>query len=98
MDGIGADLGRAAEALHVSQPTLSQQVRQLEEQLGFNLLDRTGRTVRATDEGEVYLRHVRRAFAELAAAEQAVTDVRGLESGLLRLGISRPSRHIWSGR
>jgi LysR family cyn operon transcriptional activator len=79
---------RAAEALHVSQPTLSQQVRQLEERLGYNLLDRTGRTVRATDEGEVYLRHVRRAFAELAAAEQAVADVRGLERGLLRLGIT----------
>jgi len=79
---------RAAEALHVSQPTLSQQVRQLEERLGFDLLDRTGRSVRATDEGEVYLQHVRRAFAELAAAEQAVADVRGLASGLLRLGIT----------
>jgi hypothetical protein len=43
---------RAAEALHVSQPTLSQQVQQLEQGLGFNLLDRTGRIVRATDEGE----------------------------------------------
>ncbi|HLZ67125.1 MAG TPA: transcriptional regulator CynR [Aliidongia sp.] len=79
---------RAAEALHLSQPTLSQQVRQLEERLGFDLLDRSGRSVRATDEGEVYLQHVRRAFAELAAAEQAVADVRGLGRGLLRLGIT----------
>src|SRR5271163_609927 len=79
---------RAAEALHVSQPTLSQQVQQLEQRLGFNLLDRTGRTVRATDEGEAYLQHVRRAFAELNAAEQAVADVRGLGRGILRLGIT----------
>src|SRR5215472_2558525 len=75
---------RAAEALHVSQPTLSQQVRQLEDRLGFELLDRSGRTVRPTDEGEVYLQHVRRAFAELAAA----ADVRGLGGGLLRLGVT----------
>ena len=79
---------RAAEALHVSQPTLSQQVQQLEQRLGFNLLDRTGRIVRATDEGEAYLHHVRRAFAELKAAEQAVADVRGLGRGVLRIGIT----------
>lgn len=79
---------RAAEALHVSQPTLSQQVQQLEQRLGFNLLDRTGRIVRATDEGEAYLHHVRRAFAELKAAEQAVADVRGLGRGVLRIGVT----------
>ncbi|MFJ2484775.1 LysR family transcriptional regulator [Pseudomonas sp. NPDC087639] len=42
---------RAAEVLHVSQPTLSQQIRQLEETLGVSLFDRTSRTVRPTDAG-----------------------------------------------
>ncbi|WP_323689871.1 LysR family transcriptional regulator [Rhizobium sp. AN64] len=42
---------RAAEALHVSQPALSQQVRLLEESLGVQLFDRTGRTTRLTDSG-----------------------------------------------
>ena len=46
---------RAAEALHVSQPTMSQQIKQLEESLQSRLLDRSGRSVRLTDAGEVYV-------------------------------------------
>lgn len=56
---------RAAAALHVSQPALSQQVRQLEESLGTTLFDRSGRTTRLTDAGEVYLRYAKRAAQEL---------------------------------
>ncbi len=51
---------RAAEALHVSQPTLSQQIKQLEREVGVPLLDRSGRTVRLTDAGEAYALHGRR--------------------------------------
>jgi molybdenum-dependent DNA-binding transcriptional regulator ModE len=47
---------RAAAALRVSQPALSQQIRELEERMGMQLLDRSGRTVRPTDVGEAYLR------------------------------------------
>jgi LysR family cyn operon transcriptional activator len=57
---------RAASALHVSQPALSQQIRQIEEQLGAQLLDRTGRVVRATDAGEAFLAHARRALGRRA--------------------------------
>lgn len=79
---------RAALALHVSQPALSQQMRQLEERLGAQLLDRTGRVVRATDAGEVLLAHARRALAELDAGQQAVRDVQDLSSGALRIGLT----------
>ncbi|GAA1942777.1 transcriptional regulator CynR [Kitasatospora viridis] len=79
---------RAAEELHVSQPTLSQQVRQLERTLGVQLLDRSGRTVRLTDAGAVYADHARRALRDLAAAERAVHDVRELTRGHLRLGVT----------
>ncbi|GMR08576.1 MAG: transcriptional regulator CynR [Gammaproteobacteria bacterium] len=77
---------RAAEVLHVSQPTLSQQIKQLEESLQSPLLDRSGRTVRLTDAGEVYLHHARRAWAELEAGSRAIHDVQGLSRGSLRLG------------
>ncbi|KDN81868.1 transcriptional regulator CynR [Kitasatospora cheerisanensis] len=79
---------RAAEELHISQPTLSQQVKQLEKALGVQLLDRTGRTVRLTDAGAVYADHARRALRDLSAAERAVHDVQDLTRGHLRLGVT----------
>ncbi|WP_051178642.1 transcriptional regulator CynR, partial [Nocardia concava] len=79
---------RAAEALHVSQPTLSQQIRQLERLVGVPLLDRTGRTVRLTDAGAVYADHARRALRELTAADRAVHDVESLTRGTLRLAVT----------
>ena len=85
---------RAAAALHVSQPALSQQIRELEERMGVQLLDRSGRTVRPTDMGEAYLRHVRRALDELEVGGRAIRDVKDLSSGALRLGFT-PSFAIY---
>ncbi|MCC3771231.1 transcriptional regulator CynR [Streptomyces sp. UNOC14_S4] len=79
---------RAAEDLHISQPTLSQQVKQLERTLGVQLLDRSGRAVRLTDAGAAYAGHARRALRDLAAGERAVHDVRDLSRGHLRLAIT----------
>ncbi|MFD9792759.1 transcriptional regulator CynR [Streptomyces sp. NPDC059070] len=79
---------RAAEELHISQPTLSQQIKQLEHTLGAQLLDRTGRAVRLTDAGDVYTAHARRALRDLAAAERAVHDVADLSHGGLRLAVT----------
>jgi LysR family cyn operon transcriptional activator len=76
---------RAAEALHVSQPTLSQQIKQLEHMLGVELFDRSGRTVRLTDAGSAYIHHARLALRDLQAAERAVHDVRDLSRGNLRI-------------
>ena len=79
---------RAAEALHVSQPTLSQQIKQLETSLGVQLLDRSGRSVRLTDAGESYLAYARRALRELEAGTRAVHDVQDLSRGSLRLAMT----------
>jgi len=77
---------RAAEALHVSQPTMSQQIKQLEESLQTPLLVRSGRTVRLTDAGEIYLHNARRAYGELDAGTRAIQEVQNLSRGSLRLG------------
>ncbi|MFF1380571.1 transcriptional regulator CynR [Streptomyces sp. NPDC058308] len=79
---------RAAEELHISQPTLSQQIRQLERAIGVALLDRGGRAVRLTDAGAAYLPYARRALQDLAAAERAVHDVTDLSRGTLRLAVT----------
>ncbi|MFV8166988.1 transcriptional regulator CynR [Mycobacterium sp. 134] len=79
---------RAAEALHVSQPTLSQQIKQLERELGTTLLDRSGRTVRLTDAGEAYAGHGRLALQGLDAARRAVDDVQDLTRGNLRIAMT----------
>jgi len=79
---------RAAEALYVSQPTLSQQIKHLEETLEVVLIDRSGRSVRLTDAGEVYVRYARRALQELDAGERAVHDLQDLSRGSLKLAMT----------
>lgn len=79
---------RAAEVLHVSQPTLSQQIRQLEESLGVSLFDRTSRTVKPTDAGEAYIECARRVLVELEAGKRALHDVKDLSRGTLRLAMT----------
>ena len=79
---------RAAEALHVSQPTLSQQIRQLEDTLRVQLLDRSGRTIQLTDVGASYVRYAQRALQDLEAGKRAIHDVQDLSRGELRLAMT----------
>lgn len=65
--------GRAASALRIAQPSLSRQIRRLEQQLGVRLLDRTPQGTRLTEAGEVFLP---RAKALLRSAAQAIAQAR----------------------
>src|SRR5262245_38571583 len=78
---------RAASRLHVTQPTLSHQIRELEGQLNLRLFDRVGRRVRLTAAGETLLPHARKVMRELEAAQAALQELHGLQRGLLRVGI-----------
>lgn len=71
--------GRAAERLHMAQPPLSQQIRQLEDEVGVRLLDRTTRRVELTDAGAAFLQRVRGILAEV---DDAGTEARRIASGL----------------
>jgi LysR family transcriptional regulator, cyn operon transcriptional activator len=79
---------RAADALNISQPALSQQIKQLEEYLDVQLLDRTGRNVRLTDGGEVYMRYARRALVELEAGKRAIDQLQDVSRGSLTLAVT----------
>ncbi|WP_250517650.1 transcriptional regulator CynR, partial [Caballeronia sp. INDeC2] len=79
---------RAAEALNVSQSALSQKVRQLEDELGAQLFDRSGRMVQLTDAGIVYLEYLRRAHNHLLTAQRALNDVQDLSRGKLRIAFT----------
>jgi LysR family cyn operon transcriptional activator len=79
---------RAAEALHVSQPALSQQILQMEDRLDAVLLDRSGRTVKVTEAGQAYIAHARRALFELESGRRAIHDVGDLSRGAVRLAMT----------
>ncbi|HEX8913980.1 MAG TPA: LysR family transcriptional regulator [Humisphaera sp.] len=82
-----SSFSRAAERVGVAQPSLSQQVKKLEEELGTPLLDRLPRRVVPTAAGERLLEHARRVLAELADARRALADARdGPAAGPLCVG------------
>src|SRR3989442_3260045 len=69
------NVSRAALKLHVSQPALSRQIRDLEDELGFLLLERSARSVRLTEAGRAFLTEAR---AVLQRAEHAVNAARAI--------------------
>ena len=78
--------GRAAEAVHVSQPALSVQIRELEARLGTTLIERKPREIVLTADGHEVLRHARRVLEEARALCAAPRRMAGL-SGALALGL-----------
>ncbi|SEM60913.1 LysR family transcriptional regulator [Streptacidiphilus jiangxiensis] len=76
---------RAADALHLAQPSLSQAIRALERELGARLFQRAGRGVVLTSAGEALVTPARRVGLELVAAREAVASVVGLVAGRVDL-------------
>ncbi|HLI09838.1 MAG TPA: LysR family transcriptional regulator [Ktedonobacteraceae bacterium] len=78
--------GRAAERLSIVQPSLSQQIQQLEDELGFPLLYRTKRSVELTDAGKVFLVEAKRVLAQAQEAKRAAQRAYRGEVGRLVVG------------
>jgi LysR family hydrogen peroxide-inducible transcriptional activator len=81
------NFSRAAEQCHVSQPSLSQQILKLEDELGENLFDRLKRTARLTPFGEEFLRRARRILEEVEAATREASEAKELLRGVITLGV-----------
>jgi LysR family transcriptional regulator, hydrogen peroxide-inducible genes activator len=75
----------AARRNNVSQPSLSQQIKNLEDELGHRLFDRLGRRAQLTDPGRTFLERARRILQEVDDASRAVRDTSG--SGTVRFGV-----------
>lgn len=78
--------GRAADRLHIAQPALSQQIRQLEADLGLTLVERTTRRVGLTPDGRAFLPHARQLLVSAQGVARAAEELRIGARGRLRLG------------
>ena len=81
------NFSRAAEQCHVSQPSLSQQIQKLEQELGERLFDRMKREVKLTPHGESFLRRAVRVLEEVDTAKREAKDATDLLRGTVTLGV-----------
>src|SRR5436189_472732 len=80
------NVSRAALKLHVSQPALSRQIRDLEDELGFFLLERSAKAVRLTEAGRTFLTEARAVLERTDEAVKAAREVATGERGELHVG------------
>lgn len=80
------NFSRAAEALHVAQPAISQQIRALEQELGISLFDRISKRVTLTEAGRALLPHARQILSAVEAARSEIRERGTLKRGTVSLG------------
>lgn len=78
----------AARRLFITQSTLSQQIKQLEEELGVPLFDRIGKHVRLTEAGESFLPYARQTLQSTEYGKQIIRDLQQIHCGTLRIGVT----------
>jgi DNA-binding transcriptional LysR family regulator len=81
---------KASEKIGISQPTLSLQIKALEEELGMSLFDRAGKKIKMTEAGRLLLQHSAHALKDLQQAKASIEELRTEQRGSLRIGIAFP--------
>ncbi len=88
-------ISAAADALFISQPAITFQIKKLEDQLGISLFTRTKHGVILTDEGKVLFDYVKNGIESIINGENALSNLKNLESGIIRIGASTTvCRHV----
>ena len=85
---------RAAEELHLAQPTVSTQVKKLSDTLGLPLFEQIGKKVHVTAAGAALQHGCRDLFAAFGRIEDSLAGLRGLEGGRLRLAVSTTGKYF----
>ncbi|MEO8507756.1 MAG: LysR substrate-binding domain-containing protein [Betaproteobacteria bacterium] len=85
---------RAADELHLTQPAVSMQVKELESGVGLPLFDRRSRKIALTTPGEYFLVHARRMLGALKDGADAMARMKGVESGRLTIGIVSTAKYF----
>lgn len=88
-------ISAAVDVLYISQPAITFQIKKLEEQLGVSLFTRTKHGVILTDEGKVLFEYVKNAMDSIINGENALSNLKNLDSGIIRIGASTTvCRHV----
>lgn len=80
------NMTRAAEELHIAQPSLSKTITRLEESIGVPLFERHGKRIRLNQFGRIFLERVKRSLIELEEGLREVADLAGFERGSITVG------------
>ncbi|MDR3413384.1 MAG: LysR family transcriptional regulator [Formivibrio sp.] len=88
------NFARVAEHLHLTQPAVSMQIRQIESNLELSLFERAGKKMRLTEAGETLKHHALRILGELRDADQALNAYKGLEGGLITVGLVSTAQYF----
>ncbi len=85
---------RAAQALHLTPPAVSMQVKEIESQVGLPLFDRQGRQISLSTTGEYFLVHAKRLLSTLRDAENAMARFKRLDHGQLTVGMVSTAKYF----
>lgn len=85
---------RAAESLFLTQPTVSMQIKKLEEGVGLPLFEQIGKQTYLTDAGKLAYEHTRQVLDALTNLEMEIADMQGLKTGVLRLAVVTTAKYF----
>jgi DNA-binding transcriptional LysR family regulator len=85
---------RAAEELHLAQPTVSVQIKKLSETIGFPLFEQVGKRIYLTDAGQRVYAGCNDVFCALSSIEERLAEMRGLDSGHLQLAVTSSAKYF----